>query len=59
MVYNRLKVALAIINSQKMGNSAQMSGLPIIFGHGVIQAEERCLHLLSGREAGSSEVQKM
>lgn len=58
MVYNRLKVALAIINSQKMGNSAQMSGLPIIYRRCVIQ-EERCLHLLSGREAGSSEVQKM
>lgn len=42
-----------------MGNSAQISGFSIIFGNCVIQAEERCLHLLSGREADSSEVQKM
>ena len=39
-------MTLTSVNPRKMDNSAQMSGLPIIFGHYVIPEELHLLHLL-------------
>ena len=41
-----MEKSLTIINSLKMGNSEQISGLSIIFGHCIIQEELHQLHQL-------------